>query len=479
MATAPQPGAVPFDEAIRFLRDKLNVGTDTWRDLSAEAYATSFSVAGVRNMEALQAIRTAVDQALAQGSTLDEFRRELRGIMSRTGLELRGQFGWRSRVIFETNLRTAYAAGKWAQIQRLKEGRPYLRYVAVLDNRTRPAHRAWHGTVLAVDHPFWDTHYPPNGWGCRCTVQSLSQRDLGRFGYSVTDPAPPSGAAPRSIRTRDGNRIVELPPGIDEGWAHNVGKAERAARGGGDLPGWGAPLTPQDIAAPPTVAAASRAPGSGPATRSATPASLAEASAVSPRTRDAARRLHDALLQVDADLGAAAAASWGTDVKAAMAADFMLWAAATFQRGDARGEMRVIGSLTPKQLAEVRKANRTPATAAIWIRDEELIHLVRPDKVRRGQAIAIADALLLPRLLAEPEAVLLDLLGGELLYVFTPLRPDDARKGKIVVRSGLIERRQDAGRRTRERGSGVITAGLVERRVLTDENTYRLISGTL
>ena len=25
------------------------------------------------------------------------------------------------------------------------------------------ADRAWHGTVLPVDHPFWQTHFPPNG----------------------------------------------------------------------------------------------------------------------------------------------------------------------------------------------------------------------------------------------------------------------------------------------------------------------------
>jgi SPP1 gp7 family putative phage head morphogenesis protein len=463
MAIAPQPGAVPFDEAIRFFRDKLNIGTDGWRDLSAEAYTTSFAVAGVRNMEALQAIRTAIDGAITNGTTLDDFRRELRDIMARTGLELRGKFGWRSRVIFETNLRTAYAAGKWAQIERLKTARPYVRYVAVLDNRTRPQHRAWHGTVLPVDHPFWDTHFPPNGWGCRCTAQSLSQRDLARFGFTITDPAPPSGTAPRSIRGRDGNRIVELPPGIDEGWAHNVGKAERAARGGGPLPGWSAPLTPQDITPPAGLAATS----------------LADAAAIGPRARDASRRLHDALLQVDADLGAASAARWGADVRAAAAADFMLWAAATLQRGEARGELRVVGALKPAEIAAVTAAGRPPATAAIWIRDAELIHLVRSTKAERGQAISQAMVLRLPDLIDQPDAVLLDLEGGELLFVFTPGRPEDARLGKIVVRSGLTRRRQERGARRLVDGSGVVTAGLVELRVLTDTNRYRVISGAL
>ncbi|MCA3519739.1 MAG: minor capsid protein [Rhodobacter sp.] len=227
----PQPGAVPFDEAIRFLRAKTNVPTDGWRDLSAAEYARSFAVAGVRDMQALEEIRAAVDRALADGTTLDAFRADLRDIMARTGLTLRGRFGWRSRTILETNLRTAYAAGRWEQIQRLKDARPYLRYEAVLDNRTRPQHRAWHGTVLPVDHEFWRTHYPPNGWGCRCTVRSLSERDLRRYGYTVTDPPPPSGSLPRSIRTPDGNRIVELPPGIDEGWDHNVGILAERWRG--------------------------------------------------------------------------------------------------------------------------------------------------------------------------------------------------------------------------------------------------------
>jgi uncharacterized protein with gpF-like domain len=34
-----------------------------------------------------------------------------------------------------------------------------------MDGRTRPMHAAWHNTVLPFDHPFWKTHYPPNGWG--------------------------------------------------------------------------------------------------------------------------------------------------------------------------------------------------------------------------------------------------------------------------------------------------------------------------
>ena len=26
------------------------------------------------------------------------------------------------------------------------------------------------GIIKPVDDPFWNTNYPPNGWGCRCNV---------------------------------------------------------------------------------------------------------------------------------------------------------------------------------------------------------------------------------------------------------------------------------------------------------------------
>ena len=34
----------------------------------------------------------------------------------------------------------------------------------------RPLHQAWDGIALHGDHPFWETHFPPCGWGCGCYV---------------------------------------------------------------------------------------------------------------------------------------------------------------------------------------------------------------------------------------------------------------------------------------------------------------------
>lgn len=62
---------------------------------------------------------------------------------------------------------------------------PYWRYVAVLDQKTRPNHSLLHGRVFRYDDPFWDTHYAPNGWGCRCRVDSMSEARLQRKKLSV------------------------------------------------------------------------------------------------------------------------------------------------------------------------------------------------------------------------------------------------------------------------------------------------------
>lgn len=222
---APKPGGVPFDEAIAFFRQKLNVPTETWTDLWQGMHARAFVVAGARDAALIENFSNAVERAIADGTTLADFREDFDNIVATHGWSYKGSRGWRSQVIFQTNLRTAYAAGKWEQAQRLKERRPWLRYVAVLDSRTRPEHRAWHGTVLPVDDPFWQTHFPPNGWNCRCTVQQLSDRDVERFGYEVSDDAPPVEMEPRSVNTPEGPVTIEVPKGIDSGFGYNVGEA--------------------------------------------------------------------------------------------------------------------------------------------------------------------------------------------------------------------------------------------------------------
>lgn len=225
----------PVEAIGHFRRKGLHVGFD-WRDTAASQHLKSFTVAKMMDLDLLKDVRTAVQDALEAGTTFEKFMDDLEPLLRKkgwwgkqeiidplTGERVLAQLGSPSRLrkIFDVNLRTACAHGQWQKIERVAEARPYLRYIGVLDARIRPEHRAWHGTVLRWDHPWWRTHYPPNGWRCRCTVQQLSEDDLESRGYELSSRAPDDGM--REWVNRRTGEIEVVPNGIDPGWAHNVG----------------------------------------------------------------------------------------------------------------------------------------------------------------------------------------------------------------------------------------------------------------
>jgi Phage Mu protein F like protein len=238
-------GSLPFGEQIAFVRGKVNVPTATWRDVWRDAHDTSFMVAGAYKADLLADFRAAIDKVIADGVTLETFRKDFDQIVASHGWSYNGGRGWRTRVIYETNLRASYQAGRFAQMTDpdLLAARPFWRYVHNdFVAHPRPEHLAWDGLVLRHDDPWWQAHWPPNGWGCRCRVFPESERSLARRGLSV-DEAPATryvtkriganGPAPQSVR---------VPEGIDPGWDYTPGRTvaeqvrNKLAQKAGSLP---------------------------------------------------------------------------------------------------------------------------------------------------------------------------------------------------------------------------------------------------
>lgn len=231
------------EEAIAVLKAKgMEIAFD-WRDVWQQENARAFTVAKAMSRDLLEDIREAVDRALQDGTTLAQFQKELKPKLIKRGWwgtklmvdpdggpdaiakPVRLGSPHRLRTIFQTNLRVSYMAGRWQRIQRSKRTLPFIRYVSVMDGRERPEHGAWHGTILPVDDPWWDTHYPPCGWNCRCDAQPLNKRIMARRGLEVT----PANDIPRFpvrdyVNKRTGE-VTRLEQGIDAGWSYNVGKA--------------------------------------------------------------------------------------------------------------------------------------------------------------------------------------------------------------------------------------------------------------
>lgn len=216
---------LPFDEAIAFLRNKANVTSEGWEDVWQKANAKSFTVAGATTEALVRDFRDEVAKALESGSSIQAFRQTFDRIVKKHGWKHVGKPGWRSAIIFETNLSMAYAAGRYRQMTEpvTLQAFPYWQYVHSGAKHYRPQHKAWNGLTLRADDPFWSWAYPPNGWRCGCRVRPLTAEGLKRSGRKGPDTAPEREFTGYTVK-RTGE-IKRATVGIDPGFDYNVGEA--------------------------------------------------------------------------------------------------------------------------------------------------------------------------------------------------------------------------------------------------------------
>lgn len=155
---------LPYQEVIEFLRSRLVLTPDQFKQLGFEARSKAFTIAGIAKLDLLNDIYDELVSAIEKGETLEEWRGKVNEMLERRGWS--GLTPYRADNIFRTNIQTAYQVGRHRQMTDpdVVERRPYWMYDAVNDRRTRPTHLAMDGKVYRYDHPFWDTWYPPNGY---------------------------------------------------------------------------------------------------------------------------------------------------------------------------------------------------------------------------------------------------------------------------------------------------------------------------
>ncbi|MGO4558314.1 phage head morphogenesis protein [Mesorhizobium sp. 2RAF21] len=214
---------LPFDAAIRFFRDKASVTTRSWTDVYAAAHSRAFMVAGAATNALVDDFRREIAKALEKGTTLAEFRGAFDDIVKRNGWDHTGSRNWRSRLIFDTNLRTAYQAGRYAQQTEpdTLEAFPFWQYNHSGSLHPRKEHLAWDGQVWRADDPVWTRIYPANGWHCGCFVTVVSRLDLKRQGKKGPDPSPDLLFRAEEV----GGKRVMVPFGVDAGFEYNPGQA--------------------------------------------------------------------------------------------------------------------------------------------------------------------------------------------------------------------------------------------------------------
>lgn len=208
----------PFAEQLAFFKQKLNLPSERWDDIRHEEHDRSFIVAGAKAADLLSDLNAAVSKAIASGTGLDAFRKDFKSLVAKngwtgwTGEGSKQGEAWRTKVIYQTNLATSYAAGRYQQLTDpdLQSVLPYWQYKhADGVMYPRPLHVGWDGLTLPTDHPFWQTHFAPNGWGCHCRIIAVPKSDY------LTAVANGKGPA-------DAPAADDL-AGIDSGFAYTPG----------------------------------------------------------------------------------------------------------------------------------------------------------------------------------------------------------------------------------------------------------------
>jgi SPP1 gp7 family putative phage head morphogenesis protein len=375
-------------EALKFFRAKGLETTFSWEDMYRDEHDTAFTVAKMLDLDLLRDVKDAVDKAISEGRTLGDFQKDLEPKLQKAGWwgqkemtdPLTGetqvvQLGSPRRLetIFRTNLQTAYAAGSWAQITENVADAPYLMYQAVDDERTRPEHHAWSGTILRADDDWWADHTPPCGYNCRCSVIQLDDSDLKRYGLAVAPEAPPSPT--REVLNSRSGEVEDVPVGVDPGWGYNPSEASPAAK--------------------------------------------------------AAQVLAAHIASTDADLGANA---W--DQVAEVAAPGLKEAFGQFvrdvmQRNQPTRAMAIAGIASREDIDFLNSESITPVSSEIAIEDRLIVGAKAGKHAEAGNALTAEEWLAVPDGFAKPEVVLFDRVKRNLLYVWPSLT--DPRKIKVAV----------------------------------------------
>lgn len=383
---------LPPRDAVAYLESKGIRPSRHWYDIWQEAQAKAVTVSGMTRLDLLEDVKKGLVDAVKNGKTGKMFIDDLAPILRAKGWTGKRQtvnpetgevkekgpdLPARLSLIFTQNVQSAYMYGRYRAMLANAEERPWWMYIAVLDSRTRPHHRALHRKVFRYDDPFWKTHYPPNGFYCRCRVRALSDAQLER-----------EGLTPESGEGRMVNREVVVNPRAPE--------SQRVVR---EVWGW------------------QERPGG---LTHWTDTGFSYSAGYTTYQLDC--ELAQKLELIKSGTLYAEVVQAINNAPARHAA-FGLWIEEKLASKWKTGDAVVVGLVQPEVVAAAKAAGRDPSRIVVMT-DEKVIHADRPAHSESGKALSVEEYKKIAELFAKPEAVYWDTAHDNALYVLPDVDPD-------------------------------------------------------
>jgi len=165
-----------------------------------------FEVAKVKTTDALPSLRAVMDRSL-KGESFENFKKDFAAATLSNWGPPKGT-DRAAEMLFHTYTSIAYALRHYVQM-RLMEFNPYWRYVC---GESQCGHKSLDGLVVPASDPWWDTHYPPNGFNCDCYVASLLEGQVQRKAIKSAKKRPVLDFSPEWKYVCTGERTTLLVP---------------------------------------------------------------------------------------------------------------------------------------------------------------------------------------------------------------------------------------------------------------------------
>jgi SPP1 gp7 family putative phage head morphogenesis protein len=156
---------------------------DPGNALAAQLRANLFQFSAAKSLTEAVAFSDALVDDEGKLKPFNQYRKdiqELHGLYNETYLSAE----------YQNAIAQAQAADQWQQWK----PEDWLRYSTVGDDRVRPKHAKLDGLILQAKSPVWKSIYPPNDWGCRCTVvpddepkEKVSDKDAGELARAAVE----------------------------------------------------------------------------------------------------------------------------------------------------------------------------------------------------------------------------------------------------------------------------------------------------
>lgn len=174
---------IPFVEAAKSILSRYPALSSGWEQTSQIWRRRGFALALSTSKQITKKIQNTFFRSLREGKSQEETSEEILFSLRKSNSSITKAY---SDLVFRNVISSAYTEGRREQMKRdgIRKSACGWRYVATHDNDTRENHLAGDNLIAHIDDKLWNTHSPPNGNNCRCSLEIVSTEEMVDLGLA-------------------------------------------------------------------------------------------------------------------------------------------------------------------------------------------------------------------------------------------------------------------------------------------------------